>query len=256
MVGRRRNLSGNTPLIIGAAVLLMLGGAIGLLRPLEGLVGLMLEPVAKAVQITGRSDLEQENADLRKEVGELKSELAKREEAVLENDALKAQLGFAQDSGFALTEADIISQDPTNYQQILTVDRGSSSGIKQGMVAVTQGLLVGQVIETTPSTAKVRLITDFGSAVPALAQQTRASGLLRGGRGFGLELEMVPQTDELRTGDTLLTSGFGNDYPKGLVVGTVDRVEKHDTDVFQTAEIRPAVDLRRLERLFIIVGQR
>ncbi|MDP9212262.1 MAG: rod shape-determining protein MreC [bacterium] len=255
-MGRRRNLPGNTPLIVGAVAVLVLGGAIGLLRPLEGLVGLMLEPVAKAVQITGKSDLERENAELQKEIGELRSELAKREEAVLENDALKAQLGFAEDSGYALTEADIISQDPTNYQQVLTIDRGSSAGIKKGMVAVTQGLLVGQVVATTPSTAKVRLITDFGSAVPALAQQTRASGLIRGGRGFGLELEMVPQTDELRAGDTLLTSGFGTDYPKGLVVGTVDRVEKHDTDVFQTAEVKPAVDLRRLERLFIITGRR
>lgn len=255
MVGRRRSLPGSSAVIVGVVAVLVIGGAIGLLRPLEGLVGLLLEPVSKAVQITGRSDLERENADLQERVNELTSELAKREEAVLVNDALKAELGFAQESGYELTQAEIISQDPTNYQQVLTIDRGSSAGIKEGMVAVTQGLVVGRVTDTTPSTAKVRLITDFGSAVPVLAQQTRAMGLVRGGRGFGLQLEMVPQTDELRPGDTLITSGFGGDYPKGLVVGTVDRVEKLDTDVFQTGEVKPAVDLRRLENLFVITGR-
>ena len=252
---RRRGASDRWPLIAVAAALLIVGGMIGLLKPIQSLVGLALEPVAKAVQISGRSDLEKKNQELQSEVARLTTELAEREEAAIQNEALRAQLGFVQESGFKLAQAQIISQDPTNYQQVLTVDRGSGSGIKKGMIAVTRGLLVGRVIATTPSTAKIRLITDFRSAVPVLDQQTRASGLTRGGRGFGLNLEMVPQTDTLRKDDVLITSGFGGEYPKGLVVGTVDRVDKHDTDVYQAAEVRPAVDFRRLEDLFIIIGR-
>jgi rod shape-determining protein MreC len=254
-VERKRPLTERLPLVAVVFAVLVVGGAIGILKPIQGLVGLALEPVAKAVQISGRSGLEKKNQELEDEVAQLKTELAKREEAAIQNDALKDQLGFAQESGFKLAQAEIISQDPTNYQQVLTIDRGSGAGIKKDMVAVTRGLLVGRVIATTPSTAKVRLITDFRSAVPVLDQQTRASGITRGGRGFGLNLEMVPQTDELRKDDVLITSGFGGEYPKGLIVGTVDTVEKRDTDVFQTAEVRPAVDFRRLEDLFIIVGR-
>jgi rod shape-determining protein MreC len=253
-VDRKRPISERLPLVAVVFAVLVVGGAIGLLKPIQGLVGLALEPVAKAVQISGRSDLEKKNQELQDEVARLQTELAKREEAVIQNEALKAQLGFAQESDFKLAQAQVISQDPTNYQQVLTIDRGSGAGIKKGMVAATRGLLVGQVVATTPSTAKVRLITDFRSSVPVLDQQTRANGLTRGGRGFGLNLEMVPQTDTLRKGDTLITSGFGGEYPKGLVIGTVDSVQKLDTDVFQTAEVRPAVDFRRLEDLFVIIG--
>lgn len=251
---RKRGGTDRWPLIAVVFAVLVVGGAVGLLKPIQGLVGLALEPVATAVQISGRSELEHKNRELQDKVAHLTTELAEHEEAAIQNEALRAQLGFAQESEFKLAQARIISQDPTNYQQVLTVDRGSGAGIKKGMVAVTRGLLVGRVIATTPSTAKVRLITDFRSAVPVLDQQTRASGLTRGGRGFGLNLEMVPQTDALRKDDVLITSGFGGEYPKGLVVGTVDRVEKQDTDVFQAAEVRPAVDFRRLEDLFVIIG--
>lgn len=255
-MNRQLPVAANIAIAIGLVVLLVLFNAIGILRPLEGLVGLTLEPITKTLQIRGKSNLEKENAQLQEKVGDLEGQLAELKEAKLENDALRNQLGFAQSGDYQLAQARIISQDPTNYQQVLTTDRGSSSGIKHGMVAVTGGLLVGRVIDTTPSTAKVQLITDFSSAVPVLDQETRATGLISGTRGFGLKLEMVPQTDQLKEGDTLITSGFGGEYPKGLVVGRVGKVTKRDSDVFQSAEVRPSADFRKLESLFIITGQK
>lgn len=242
--------------LIAAGILagLMLLNLVGLLKPIQGLVGLVLEPVTSTLQIGSQGKLARENEELQKKVNELTAEVARREEAARINDALRSQLNFAQSNNYKLTEASIISQDPTNYKQFLTIDRGSSSGIQKGMVAVTQGLLVGRVTETTPSTAKVYLITDYNSAVPVIDQQTRASGLVRGERGFGLVLEMVPQTEQLKSGDSIITSGFGGDYPKGLVVGTIGDVNQRPSDVYQSAEIRPAVDFRKLESVFIITG--
>lgn len=247
-----------TNVLVGAGVLLVLVllNAVGFLRPVQSIVGVVLEPITKTLQVRGKSTLEKENADLRAQVNELTAEVAKREEAKLQNDALKAELNFVQSNDYKLAEARIISQDPTNYQQYFTIDRGSAGGIQKGMVAVTQGILIGRVIDTTPSTAKVYLITDFASAVPVVDQQTRASGVIRGQRGFGLLLEMVPQTDSLKSGDTLITSGFGGDYPRGLVVGTVGDVKRRDADVFQSAEVRPSADFRRLESVFIITGNK
>lgn len=248
-------VAANIAIAVGVVVLLVLLNAIGILKPIEGLVGLTLEPITKTLQISGKSALEKENASLQQKVGELEGQLAELKEAKLENDALRQQLGFAQSGDYQLAQARIISQDPTNYQQVLTIDRGSSSGIKNGMVTVSGGQLVGRVVDTTPSTAKVQLITDFSSAVPALDQDTRATGVVSGTRGFGLKLEMVPQTDQLKEGNTLITSGFGGEYPKGLVIGQVGKITKRDSDVFQSAEVRPAADFRKLESLFIITGQ-
>lgn len=255
-MNRQSSVFSTIAIAAGLVVVLVLLNAIGLLRPVQSLVGLVLEPVTKTLQVSGKSQLEKDNAALRERVATLEGEVAQREEAKIENDALRAQLGFAQSGNYRLVHGQIISQDPTNYQQVLTIDRGSSAGIKPGMVAVTGGVVVGTVVGTTPSTAKIQLITDFSSAVPVLDQNTRATGLVHGTRGFGLALEMVPQTDQLAAGDTLITSGFGGDYPNGLVVGTVGQVKKRDADVFQTADIRPATDFRKLESLFIITGQK
>lgn len=235
---------------------LLLLNTIGGLRPLQNAVGFIFTPVTKLVGgITGLgsdSNLTKQNKELQAKVDELTAEVAKREEAKLQNDALRAQLNFSQSNNFSVAQANIISQDPTNFQQFFTIDRGSRGGIEQGMVVVSQGLLVGRVIETTATTAKVYLITDYNSAIPVIAQQTRATGLIRGQRGFGLMLDMVPQTDQLKEGDTLVTSGFGGDYPRGLVIGTVGEIKRRDTDVFQTATVRPAVDFRKLELVFVI----
>jgi rod shape-determining protein MreC len=189
-------------------------------------------------------------------VAQLKADQASKEEALRLNAALRSQLNFAQQNNYQLTGADIISQDPTNYKQYLTINKGSNSGIQKGQVVVSGGLVVGRITETTPGTAKVYLITDFNSAVPALDQATRATGLVRGDRGFGLKLEMVPQTDQLKEGDVLITSGFGGDYPKGLVIGTVGEVKQRAADVFQSAAVNPAVDFRKLEEVFVITGQK
>jgi rod shape-determining protein MreC len=248
----RQGPSGTILIAVVTIVVLIIINAIGLMKPVEAVVGLALKPVNGLFSL-GSND-SSENEELRNKVAQLEAEVAKREEAARLNDALRSQLNFSQQSGFKLTGANIISQDPTNYKQYLTIDRGSSSGIQKGQVVVSQGLLVGKITETTTNTAKVYLITDFNSAVPVVDQETRATGLIRGDRGFGLKLEMVPQTDALKQGDTVISSGFGGEYPKGLVIGKVGTVNQRAADVFQSATIDPAVDFRKLEEVFVITG--
>lgn len=248
----RQGPSGTILIAVVTVVILIIVNAIGLMKPVESILGLALKPVTGLFSIG--SDDSSENEQLRNKVSQLEAEVSKREEASRLNDALRSQLNFAQQSGFKLTGANIISQDPTNYKQFMTIDRGSSSGIQKGQVVVSQGYLVGKITETTTNTAKVYLITDFNSAVPVLDQETRATGLVHGDRGFGLKLEMVPQTDTLKEGNTIITSGFGGEYPKGLVIGTVGTVNQRAADVFQSASINPGVDFRKLEEVFVITG--
>lgn len=239
---------------LGSLVFLVLLNVLGVLRPIQSIVGFVVRPVAGIFNIGGNTD--EENRRLEEKVANLTSELAKREEAQRENDSLRAQLNFGQTNNFQLLQADIISQDPTNFQQFFTINRGSSSGVGKGMTVVWQGLLVGRIIDTTATTAKVYLITDFNSAVPVITQRTRATGVVRGERGFGLQLTMIAQTDKLEEGDTVITSGFGGDYTRDLVIGTVGSIKKKDADVFQSAAVIPAVDFRKLDTVFIITGQK
>lgn len=241
-------------LFVAGTVILILLNLVGFLRPLENLVAFALQPITGLLDVGAEGD-DAKTIELEKRLTELRTELAAREEAKLQNDALRDQLNFARANNYQLVHGRVISQDPTNFQQIVTINRGSSGGIGKGMVAISGGLLIGKVVETTATTSKVYLITDFNSAVPALDQQTRSSGVVRGTRGYGLALEMVQQTDQLKSGDTLITSGFGGEYPAGLVIGTIGEIKRRDTDVFQTAQVTPGVDFRKLENVFIITGQ-
>lgn len=249
----RRSGRATTFVVVGGLLVLLLN-AVGLLHPVESLVGFVVRPVAGALHLRDTSSTHRQITELQNQVNDLKGQVAQREEAALQNDALRTQLNFAQRNSFKLTGARIITQDPSNFQQVVTIDKGSSAGIGKGMVAVSGGLLVGRIIETTPNSAKVYLVTDYNSAVPVVDQPTRAGGIVRGTRGFGLALEMVQQTDQLKTGDPLITSGFGGDFPAGLILGTVGDIKRRDTDVFQTATVTPGVDFRKLENLFIITG--
>ncbi len=251
MPPRQRQLG--LPTILGAIVVVLIAMTLGILKPLQSVVGFTLKPFTNIFN-GGESSLKRENEDLKQKISSLEAEVAKREEAKQLNDVLRAQLNFAQSNNYKLTQANIISQDPSNYQQFFTIDRGSTSGIGSGMAVVSGSYLVGKIIETTPTTAKVYLITDFNSAVPAYTLQTRASGIVRGQRGFGLSIESVPQTDTLQNNDTVLTSGFGGEYPRGLLIGTIGDVKKRDADVYQSGLVRPSVDFRKLESVFIITG--
>lgn len=251
-MNRDRSFTSTVTVLLGLFVMLLLLNVAGALGPFKSTAGFLLKPVAGVFNLG--SDEASETEALKERVSELTAEVAAREEAKLENDRLREQLNFAKTNNYKLASGRVISQDPANYQQFLTIDQGSGAGINKGMAVVSGGVLVGRIIETTPNTAKVFLITDFNSAVPVLAQQTRAAGLVRGTRGFGLALEMVQQTDQLNTGDTVLTSGFGGEYPPGLVVGTLGEIKRRDTDVFQSADITPSADFRKLERVFVIIG--
>jgi rod shape-determining protein MreC len=252
---QQRSGAGALLIALGIIVLLVLIQAVGLLRPVKSLIGLATSPVTGIFR-PGKSEIEKENQALRDQVSNLTAEVSKREEAKRQNDALRAELNFAQSNDYKEVQADIISQDPTNYQQFFTINRGSGNGVSKGMVVVSQGLLIGRIIDTTINTAKVYLITDYNSAVPAITQQGRATGVVRGQRGFGLELQMVPQTEPLQANDTVITSGFGGDYPRGLVIGTLGDIHQKDAEVYQSAVIHAAVDFRKIDSVFIITGNK
>jgi rod shape-determining protein MreC len=123
------------------------------------------------------------------------------------------------------------------------------------MPVITGGsALVGRVLRVSPRTAQVQLLGDVASAVNAVVQNSRATGLVRGQPDGSLVMDYVPQEEKIKTGDIVLTSGLGGDLPRALVIGTVTEVIKRDIDLFQSAVLRPAVDLNRLEVVLVITN--
>jgi rod shape-determining protein MreC len=203
--------------------------------------------------------LRQENEALRQLANQLMIENVQLKEAEAENEDLRRLLQFArsnphQDSRAAEVIGRVIGRDPSSFLSYLTIDVGSEQGIKQGMPVVTDEGLAGRTAEVGFTSSKVLLVIDARSSVNALVQRSRASGVVEGVLGGGLVMKYISQDQSVSVGDVILTSGLGSNFPKGLVIGQVVAVHQQDIEMFQQAQVRPTVDLGRLERVLVITG--
>lgn len=150
---------------------------------------------------------------------------------------------------------DVVGQEPNPYLYYITINVGQADGVAVGMPVVTGGaVLVGRVAETGLRTSQVQLITDPGSHVAAILQQSRATGLVVGQPDGSLRMLYIPQEDTVQVGDVVLTSGLGGAFPRGLVLGQVAQVVRQDFALFQEAVIHPAVNYRRVELTLVITS--
>jgi rod shape-determining protein MreC len=120
------------------------------------------------------------------------------------------------------------------------------------MPVVSPEGIVGHVLQTSPHSAKILLVIDFNSSVDALIQRSRAKGVVEGNGESLCRLKYAPRTQDIQPGDTVVTSGLGGRYPKGLLVGKISKVDKKSYGLFQQAEIVPSVDFAKLEEVFVI----
>jgi rod shape-determining protein MreC len=199
---------------------------------------------------TSRSDydaLEAQNLDL-------KQRLAALEEAKLENERIRALVDFADTQNLKTVGARVIGRPTDTRQRSILIDRGTGSGVKTGDAVIAAGGLVGQVVEVTPWSSRVLLITDADSGVAVLVQRTRVNGIVRGSIQGPLHLEFVGKSAAPVIGDVLLTSGLGGVYPKDIVVGEVTEVSAQQTDLFTSVTVASRVDIDRIEEVLVIVG--
>ena len=226
------------------------------LAPIQMGVSGTVGEIASVVDTMQRvRDLAHQNNEYRDEIHQLESELVRMRELEVENRDLRNLLAMKERTGpGALVPVSVIARDDTPYVEAITIDRGANDGIRQDAVVITHKGLVGRVERVNPLSAKVRLINDLNSSVGVRLQtESRTTGVLRGqSQGNLMVIAYIPQTDGVQPGDVVITSGLGEVYPEGLVVGKVARVERKDADPFQAAVVEPAVDMDKLERLYVL----
>lgn len=240
---------------------------IGRLPPIEDLALYLVTPLqAGLASLTGRvADLTQTSRDLgqlRERNEELEAENARLlienvrlKEYEAENEELRRLLGFTQSTpAFQYKAAQVIGRDSSPLLKYIIIDVGTDGGVGSAMPVVTERGLIGQVVEASSASAKVLLLTDVSSSVNALVQSSRATGVVEGQIGGGVVMRYVLQGEEIAVGDIVVTSGLGDRFPPGLVIGQVTDVQQRDIDMFQQAEIRPTVDFRNLEIVLVITN--
>ena len=197
--------------------------------------------------------LRSENARLADEAARLREENARLRPAAQENARLRALLAFKEQQPFRTVAARVIGRDPSHWFSTILVDRGASEGVVRNDPVVTSDGLVGHVIETAGSWARVLLVLDPRSAVGVLADRSREAGVAEGQGRSVLRVKYLSRDADIQPGDQVVTSGLGQIYPRGLPVGAVVGVSRTGGDLFQEATLRPAADLDHLEDLLIII---
>lgn len=253
--------------LMAAGALLVWFNSRGWTRPLKVLADYTVFPIGRGFVAVGSGvgnffhtasdihNLTSQNAKLEHEVATLRQKLSEDAELRVQNDTLRRQLGFNQSIAGRLIPAAVVAYQPDNFRQYLTLGRGSNAGIKEGMAVVTEGALVGRVSEVSAATSKVALVSDPNFRINGLDQETRASGTVHGQIGAGLVMDKIAQSDIVKTGDTVITSGLGGELPKGIIIGQVQAINVNNNDVFQTALVAPAAKLAHLELVFVVIGQ-
>jgi len=195
----------------------------------------------------------EENEKLRRLVVELQQKNAELVETAIANQRLRRFLNFKEKVPKPTLPAELIGEDASSWFRTITISRGYRDGVRQGMVVVAAAGLVGRVIDTSRDVSKVLLITDYNSSVDVVCQTSRARGIIQGKKGELCNLNYVSRREEVSPGERVVTSGLGGRFPKGLIVGSVTRVEKKPYGVFQQVEVTPTVNFRKLEDVFVIV---
>ena len=198
-----------------------------------------------------------ENEQLKKRVEEMDAELRQSRAAIDENARLKGLLNMKEQNQYELVAASVISRDPSEWFDTVTINRGRMSGVELNMPVVTASGIVGRVVATSPWTAQVMLITAERSAAGAVVGQLGESNALGSVKGLGenglVEMRYVSGLEEVKQGDSVVTTGQDGIYPAGLSVGEVVRVKQGSATVPHVIHIKPSARLDQLQEVAVLL---
>ena len=149
----------------------------------------------------------------------------------------------------------VIGRDEGNYFSVFTINKGLKDGIEDNMAVTTSGALIGYTYDTKETTASVRSIIDSEAGIAALIESSRGQGVISGTLGVNGEAmcRMYYLTDNTlpRPGDTVVTSGMGMSFPKGIPIGTVRESTRGMEANKQYIVVEPLVDFQHIEYVIV-----
>lgn len=193
------------------------------------------------------NQLQESNATLSQMVVEL-------EEYRQEANRLESLIGLHDAYGFTSVAALVTGYSSDSYNRIITIDVGSASGVTEGLPVMGTTGVVGQVISVSTYSSQVRLLNDAQSGVAVMLQSSRSEGILSGSVEGVLYLEGVDEGVEVTEGEAVITSGLGGGYFRGLVIGTVSKVEQRQGDATRTIVIIPNASFDNISEVLVVLG--
>ncbi len=197
--------------------------------------------------------IQRENERLKKEIAFLKKKNLELKEMEAENVRLKKLLKFKEKTSYQVIFGSVIGSSLGEGEETVLIGRGFKDGVRKNFPVVVNEGLVGQIVSVSRDASVVRLIIDVKSGIGAQIVETRETGLLEGAVGEKLELNFIPKKSKVKKGDSVITSGLGGIFPKGLFIGKVIEVREVPYRLDKKIIVKPEVNFRKLEEVLIIV---
>jgi rod shape-determining protein MreC len=203
--------------------------------------------------ITPFAAIREENRALNSRI-DLLTRMAEEAKAINdENARLRNLLDFRKAIPFTTIPAQVIGRDPSNWSNSLIIGKGSLSGIKTNMAVMSTRGLVGRIVEAGKISSKALLITDPNLKVGVLIRRNRQGGVLTGSPGGRCKIIYISLDSDVKPGDKVMTAGFGSVFPKGILIGEIERVGREEGRLYKYAILKPSQDLSRLEEVLCII---
>ena len=202
-------------------------------------------------QILRAKNIYAENRRLKSEVALLSAKVMQLSEQAAENGRLRGMLTFAQETSYDLFPVRVVARDASPVSKSVVIDAGKNKGVMLYMPVVCERGIAGKVVQVMPGLSLVQLVTDPLNRTSIIARRSRAMSILETENG-NVFFAHFRKHEDLSPGDTIVTSGMGGIYPKGLMVGVVDKIIDEHDPLFKKAVITLSVDMGRLEELFVL----
>jgi rod shape-determining protein MreC len=238
---------------------------VGVFRKFEDNLGSLTQPVQLSFYAASHSLTEQfsvlfdignlrsKTDNLAQKVALLEAENGRLKKLESENTLLRDQLGLVKEGSQKLIGAHVLGYTPTLTRGFVTVDKGSSQGVKKNQIVVVKDILLGTVSEVKENSSTVRLFSDPGSKV--LGETAGgAKGIVIGDFGSRIKFTKILLGDKISTSDLVYSSGEDSTdwrIPKGLVIGKITQVNRLEAELFQEADLTPMIDISKLGTVFI-----
>lgn len=241
----------------------LIAGPLGaVLAPVQRAVTSVTSAVSKKLDAFNYNEqMERELNSALQELATINTKVARYDEVVAENERLRSLMGsYEKYSQYQPMFARVIGKDTGNWFANFTVDKGSSNGVTLGMTVMSADGVVGRVVDVGINYAKVMSLIDGSSGVAALIERNRDNGVVRGmvddstGEEL-LQMNYLPDVNDVRTGDTVLTSGLDGVFPKGLPIGTITQISRQSSGLSQYVVVTPFADFEHIEEVILLKPQ-
>lgn len=263
--------------LVAIALLLVLHYS-RLLSPVESFLTKGLKPVFKIfyslssdlnqtyLNQTAKVDLAAELKKARETINQLTAENVELKFLKEDNLVLRKQLNFLAKSGERYLVANIISRGELDGQSAdsrsVVIDKGLKDGLFAGLAAVSfvspgdesQGAVIGKIVNVKDNLAEAYLVTSKNCKLAAaILGEKKTSGIVSGELGLTIKMDFIPQTENIKEGDLVATSGLERNIPRGLLIGRVTKVVKENNQVWQSAIIEPQINLDSLSIISVLL---